>query len=153
MRLIRRLAPLLVCAIALAAPATAPAATERASGSFIEGPAENERFLGVLGGAEVYALERDVTFTGTYEGTGRAHQTIAIREDGAAVLHLRIDFTGTVCGKPARLVFQAVGHGNLFEGRLSGAYAVLEKGRARGAGTFVGVPDTGGDYRGSHKCG
>jgi hypothetical protein len=65
---------------------------------------------------------------------------------------LRIDFTGTVCGQPAALVFQAAGHGNLFEGRLSGVYVVFEDGRARGAGPFVGVPDTGGDYEGRHRC-
>ena len=70
-------------------------------GSFVEGPVENERFLGVVGGAEVYSLSRDVWFTGAYDGTARGDQTIAIREDGSALVHISIRFTGTACGKPA----------------------------------------------------
>jgi hypothetical protein len=154
MRLVRRLAVVLALGVALVVPAApAFAGSQAASGSFTEGPVENERFLGVVGGAEVYSLNRDVEFTGTYEGTGRAHQTIAIREDGSAVLHITIRFSGTACGKPATLVFQVVGHGNLFEGQLSGHYAVLDRGRLRGIGSFAGVPNVGGDYEGRAQCG
>jgi hypothetical protein len=153
MRLTRCLAILVAVGAVLVAPATAASAPlEPASGSFVEGPVENERFLGVIGGAEVYALERDVTFSGTYEGAARAHQTIAIREDGTAVFHIRIDFSGTACGEPASLTFQVAGSGSLVEGHLSGHYAVLDGRRVRGGGSFVGVPNTGGDYTGKALC-
>lgn len=154
MRLVRRLGVVLAFGAALVVPAApAFAGTQAASGSFTEGPVENERFLGVVGGADVFSLDRDVEFSGTHEGTGRAHQTIAIREDGGAVLHITIRFTGTACGKPATLVLQVVGHGNLFEGELTGRHAVLDRGRLRGAGSFDGVPDVGGDYEGRAQCG
>jgi hypothetical protein len=152
MRLTRCLAVLVAVGFALVAPAAASASLQPASGSFVEGPVENERFLGVVGGAEVYALERDVTFSGTYEGSARAHQTIAIREDGSALFHIRIEFAGTACGKRAKLTFQVAGRGNLVEGSLTGAYVALDGGRVRGSGTFEGVPNVGGDYRGIAHC-
>jgi hypothetical protein len=154
MRSVGRLGVVLALAVALVVPAApAFAATTPASGTFEEGPVENERFLGVVGGAEVYSLDRDVWFSGTYEGTARAHQTIAIREDGGALLHITIRFNGTACGKPARLVFQVVGHGNLFEGELRGHYAVFDRGRLVGSGSFTGVPNVGGEYEGRARCG
>jgi hypothetical protein len=67
MRLVRRLAVVLALGVALVVPAApAFAGSQAAGGSFTEGPVENERFLGVVGGAEVYSLNRDVEFSGTY---------------------------------------------------------------------------------------
>lgn len=153
MRLVRRLVLVLTLGVALVVPAApALAASQPATGSFVEGPVEDERFVGVVGGAEVYTLSRDVEFSGAYEGSARADQTIAIRADGSVRLELTIRFSGTACGEPATLVFQAVGRGNLFEGELTGRYVVFDGGRASGTGSFVGVPNVGGDYEGKAQC-
>jgi hypothetical protein len=135
-----------------AAPRARPGARDRSDGGHVpprsSGPAIGNRethgpplpLRYVVGGAEVYTLSRDVQFSGTYTGNARAHQTIAIREDGSALLHISMRFTGTACGKPATLKLQVVGRGNLFEGELTGRYVVFDGGRAsRSTAIFRGL--------------
>jgi hypothetical protein len=49
--------------------------------------------------------------------------------------------------------FPGRGRGNLFEGELTGGYVVFDGGRLRGTGSFVGVPNVGGEYEGKAQCG
>jgi hypothetical protein len=148
---------LAVAALALVAPiGYAVASTQPASGTFVEGP-ETIIEEGQSGGNLIIELTRDVVFTGTYSGTGEAHQRIVIHQDGQANVNMTISFTGLACGQPSELTFLVVGQvqfDETFNGPIAGTYTVIGSGGsdARGHGEFAGSAGVGGAYEGAVHC-
>jgi hypothetical protein len=154
MHVTRRLAVVFaVAAVVLGTLATsATAATEPASGSFVETPEVilEER---QSGGNLFVHLTRDAAITGTYTGIGHADQYAIIHADGSFNFHQTIDFTGTVCGQAVTLTFLVVGTGDFTTNTLTGHYTVIEGPEfGRGSGEIVGQPGVGGTYEGQVHC-
>lgn len=155
MRTARRLAVLAAAILALGALATtAAAATEPASGQFVEGPetilAEHQ-----IGDTWAFLIQRKVTFSGTYSGTATFTEIVTIATDGFTTLNGVMEFEGTACGKPAKLRMLVSGRGNQLES-VDGRYLVLGTGRSAtkhlGSGTFSAAPGVSGDYAGRANC-
>jgi hypothetical protein len=153
MRLAQRLTFALALAlVGLAALATgALAATQPASGSFIEG---REHLLDQrqVGNDWWYTITRNVKFTGTYSGQADFTELVIIAPDGTTHLYGTMAFSGKACGSKANLTFQIVGDGNQAT-TIQGTYTVLAAGQQTGAGTFTGTPGTAGEYVGTANCG
>ena len=141
--------------VTLAAMATtASAATKPTSGLFIEGPETilDER---QVGDDWWFTIQRDVEVTGTYSGTARFTELVIIEPDLTTHLYGAMEFSGTVCGGPAKLRFVISGHGSQLD-VIEGGYTVLGTGRSAGkivgTGRFTGVPGTAGEYTGTANC-
>ena len=156
MQAARRLAVIFVTAASLAVPGSALAAPQPAAGSFVEGPEMNyeESFAD---GNVIVEFTRQVTLTGTYDGTGEADERIVIHKDGSTNVHITIDFTGLACLRPAALRFLIEGQGqlnpDLETGTIDGIYTVIDGGQSldptvRGNGTINGFAGVGGTYEG-----
>jgi hypothetical protein len=122
--------------ISVAAPAaTASASTQRACGTFVDGPEAivEER---QSGGNLIIELTRAVVFSGTYTGGDRAYQRLVIHQDGSANVQMTITFSSLVCGQPAGHQFLVVGQVTFdknFMGDIAGTYtSSTVAGRSRG---------------------
>jgi hypothetical protein len=153
MHVARRIGLITAVASAFAASASpALAATEPASGTFVETP-ETITSAKFSGGNETYTLTRDAIFSGTYTGIGHAEQRIVIHSDGSANLQMTIDFEGIVCGEPTSLTFLVTATVDFAANTMDGTYSVIgDAGAPRGHGSFTGTPSTGGAYEGQLHC-
>jgi hypothetical protein len=154
MRLRRVLLTSAVLATLVAAIMASPAmaATQPATGSFVEGP-ETITSAQFADGNEIYTLTREATFTGTYVGVGHVDQRIVIHKDGSFNVNMTIAFTGLACGQPTELVFRVSGQGSFVTNDFTGGYSVIGKGEVgKGQGTFSAVPGVGGSYAGQAHC-
>jgi hypothetical protein len=143
-----------VALLAAVVPVAASASTQTAGGTFVQG-AETIVDERVVGDSIAYTIDREVTFSGTYDGVGQAREVVLVHPDGSTHVAGVIHLTGLICGEPGSVRMVIVGKGSLVEMVVGGTYTVFGAPSGRrvvGHGAFSGEAGGAGAYEGKAAC-